>query len=299
MISRLGIIANLGKPQVKDAVERCLRAAEDNGLTAVVAQTEAENLGLDSDSCLESELPDRVDAVVSFGGDGTFLRAARIVGDSGTPLLGINLGSLGFMADVRVEKIADAMELLARAEYRLERRRRVGVDVIRGGEVVFQTSALNDIVLNMGPVPRAIDLDVRIEDTRVGQYLSDGLIVATPTGSTAYNLSAGGPIVDSSVEAFLLTPICPHTLAVRPMILSDNKPIQVRLAQCPGGVLTGDGQVSIPVKTNDVLVFHRVPHVAYFIRLSGLNLFQVIQEKLKWGGHPRRLDPSDEGYDVG
>jgi NAD+ kinase len=180
---------------------------------------------------------------------------------------------------------------LVRGNYTLERRRKVAVSVQRGGVSVFDATALNDVVLNMGDVPRAIDMEVTVEGVRVGRYLADGLIVATPTGSTAYSLSAGGPIVDAGVEAVLITPICPHTLAVRPMILPDRKTFRVRLCECPSGVVSGDGQVSANVGTDDELIYRRAPEVCYLIRLPGRTLYQVIQEKLKWGGHPRHMDP--------
>lgn len=291
MISRIGIIANLAKPGVASAIETCLRAAEDAGLGVVVSEREAEVLELAVPRAPQDSLPDQVDAIVTFGGDGTFLRGARLASDGGTPLLGINLGGLGFLADVRVEGIGEAIRSLVEGNYVLERRRKVTVQVEREDKEIFRTSALNDVVLNMGGIPRAIDLELNIEGTRVGRYLADGLIVATPTGSTAYSLSAGGPIVDSTVEAFLITPICPHTLAVRPMILADRKPFWVRLRDCQSGVVTGDGQVSAPVQTGDRLVYGRAREVCYLIRLPNLNLFQLIQEKLKWGGHPRSLRP--------
>jgi NAD+ kinase len=291
LISRIGIIANLAKSRVREAIESCLEAAREVELGVVVCEHEAEVLDLKVTRAPQDALSEQVDAIVTFGGDGTFLRGARVVGDSGTPLLGINLGGLGFLADVREGGIADAIRSLVDGDYTLERRRKVAVGVERDGEEIFHTTALNDVVLNMGAIPRAIDLEVTIEGTRVGRYLADGLIVATPTGSTAYSLSAGGPIVDSTVEAFLLTPICPHTLAVRPMILADRKPFWVRLRDCQSGVVTGDGQVSNSVQTGDRLVYRRAREACYLIRLPKLNLFQVIQEKLKWGGHPRRLRP--------
>jgi NAD+ kinase len=293
VISRIGIIANLDKPGVRDAIDQCLAAAKSARLEVVVSAQEAQDLDLDVPRAAQEELPDRVDAIVSFGGDGTFLRGARLVGDTGTPLLGINLGGLGFLADVRVRGIGEAIDCLVRGNYVLERRRKIAVDVDRDGEPVFHTTALNDVVVNMGGVPRAIDLEITIEGTRVGHYLADGLIVATPTGSTAYSLSAGGPIVDTTVEAFLVTPICPHTLAVRPLILADQKSFFVRLLDCQSGVVTGDGQVGAPVHTGDLLVYRRAPESCYLIRLPKLNLFQVIQEKLKWGGHQRTLHPEE------
>jgi NAD+ kinase len=228
-----------------------------------------------------------VDVLASFGGDGTFLRAARLTCDSEVPLLGINLGSLGFLTEVRVEEIADTVAALQSGEYLLEKRHRVEVELWRDERREFAVTALNDVVLNMGAIPRAIDLEVRIEEIRVGRYLADGMIMATPTGSTAYNLSAGGPIVDPMTDAILLTPICAHTLGVRPLILDPNRSVQIRLHDCEEANLTGDGQVSHPVRSGDVLRVSQSDRSSYLLRMPRRNLYQIIQEKLHWGGSAR------------
>lgn len=294
MIRRIGIVANLEKSGVREAIRTTLEAAETCGLEVRVGANEAPRLDLEELAEGEVSLASRVDALVSFGGDGTFLRAARLAGDSGTPVLGINLGSLGFLAEVRVEEIAEAMSCLARGEYTVQQRGKLQVTVRRDEVEIFRATALNDCVLNMGEVPRAIDLEVRVEGIRLGRYLADGLIIATPTGSTAYSLSAGGPVVDTEVDGLLVTPICPHTLGVRPLILADRKPIEVRLAQCPGGNLTADGQVSSPVHTGDRLVFRRAQEDCGFVRLPGRSVFEAIQHKFNWGGSQRAVPASPD-----
>ena len=287
MIRRIGFIANLDKADVVDVMREARRLASDEGIEVCAEAPVAEAIGGGLAVCEAAEIARQVDAVLSFGGDGTFLRGARLVADSGTPLLGINAGSLGFLAEVRVEEVGDAIHALHEGEYLLERRERVGAELHRDGELIFSVEALNDVALNMGPTARAIDLEVHIDGIRIGRYLADGMIVATPTGSTAYNLSAGGPIVEASMDALVVNPICPHTLGVRPLILGPGRVVELWLHECEKGRLTGDGQVSTEAHTGDRIVFPREQSPCYFLRLPRRNLFQIIQEKLRWGGLPR------------
>lgn len=293
MISRIAIVANLDKPHVGSAIRASIGLAGELGMDVVVESPVAAALGLDVSRADPGELAGRADVVVSYGGDGTFLRAARLVGESGTPLLGINLGSLGFLAEVRVEEIADAFRSLRSGEYLIEKRRRVAAEVERGGRRVFEADALNDIVLNMGPVPRALDLELAVDGICVGRYLADGMIVATPTGSTAYNLSAGGPIVEASMDALVVNPICPHTLGVRPLILDAAREVEILVHGCDSGRLSADGQVTTEIESGDTVLVPAANAACYFLRLPRRNLFQIIQEKLRWGGLPRRGPSAD------
>ncbi|RKZ10235.1 NAD(+) kinase [bacterium] len=287
MIHRIGLIANLDKPDVVEVLGEAHRMAQAEGIEVVVEPAIAAALGGDLRAVEPEQIADAVDVMLSFGGDGTFLRGARLVGESSTPLLGINMGSLGFLAEVRVEELADAIGALRRGEYLLEKRRRVGAEIHRDGEVVFAVDALNDVALNMGPSARAMDLEISVDGICIGRYLADGMIVASPTGSTAYNLSAGGPIVEASMDALVVNPICPHTLGVRPLILGPGRVVELRLHECEHGRITGDGQVSAELASGDRIVFPREQSPCYFLRLPRRNLFQIIQEKLRWGGLPR------------
>ena len=287
MIKRIGMIANLEKLRVGEAVCEWLTGCERRGIEVVGEDALVEHFELRLGQAPPEELAKQVDLLVSFGGDGTFLRAARLVADAGTPLLGINLGSLGFLAEVRVEEVHDAIEAIDSGDYLIEDRHRVSAVLYRDEEPIFEATALNDIVLNMGGTPRAIDFEVMVDDIRVGRYLADGMIVATPTGSTAYNLSAGGPIVEPSMDAVVVNPICPHTLGVRPLILGPGRVVEVRLRDCDLGKLTADGQLHVDVTTGDRIVYPRVDSSCHFLRLRDRNLFQIIQEKLRWGGLPR------------
>lgn len=288
MIERIGIITNLDKPGVEEAIREFIEAAREHQLEVLLEEEVAEGLALDVPTAPTEELAGRVSVLASFGGDGTFLRAARLTQDTDVAVLGINLGSLGFLTEVRVEELREAIEALHHGDYLVEKRRRVRVELWRDDALHFTTSALNDIVLNMGSIPRAIDLEVEIEGVRVGRYLADGMIVATPTGSTAYNLSAGGPIVDPMTDAVVLTPICPHTLGVRPLILDPDRTVQLRIHDCERARLTGDGQVTEEVQSDDIIRIPQAEEYSYFLRMPRRNLFQIIQEKLHWGGLARK-----------
>jgi len=281
------MLANLDKLRVGEAVCEFLTSCEKRGMEVVGEDTLVEHFELRIGKCAADELASQVDLIVSFGGDGTFLRASRVAGDSNTPLLGVNLGSLGFLAEVRLEEIDTVVAALDTGDYTLEKRRRVSTEVHRDGEVVFRASALNDVVLNMGATPRAIDFEVLVDDIRVGRYLADGMILATPTGSTAYNLSAGGPIVEGSMDAVVVNPICPHTLGVRPLILGPGRVVELRIRDCDSGSLSADGQIRTEVATGDRILHPRNDDTCTFVRLTDRNLFQIIQEKLRWGGLPR------------
>jgi len=296
VLTRIGLIANLTKPIVRDAVHVCRRELLTNGFQPVLSQTLAAELGLKGAVVKQEEMARFVDAVITLGGDGTFLMASRLVGKDKIPLLGINLGSLGFLAEVRHEEIASAISTLAEGNYRIEKRRKVSAAVEREGEIVCELTALNDVVLNMGATPRVLDLEVKVNSSSLGRYLADGLIVSTPTGSTAYSLSAGGPIVDPAMDALVITPICPHSLAVRPLLLHHNHPLEIILHDCPDGVISGDGQLLQHVITGDHIAFRRAHEPAYVIRLPRRNFFEIIREKLRWGGTPRTLN---EGRDDG
>jgi len=298
LFSRIGLIANLSKPIVREGVHVCRRELLSRGMQPVLGETLARELSLKGPIVPLEEMGQNVDAVITLGGDGTFLRGARLVAGFRVPLLGINLGSLGFLAEARYEEIAEAIGMLAEENYRLEKRRRVTATVIRDGESVCEVTALNDAVLNMGSTPRVLDLEVRVAGTSVGRYLADGLIVATPTGSTAYSLSAGGPIVDPSMDALVVTPICPHSLAVRPLLIDHHHVLEIRLHDCPDGLLSADGQVSHHVETGDHVVYRRAHESAYIIRLPKRDFFQIVQEKLRWGGTPRSFHEGRDGGDL-
>ncbi len=290
-IKSIGLFGNPDKEGIRSAIrfvrEHCSQEKVAVLLTRKMARTTGE-----PDSGHEPEdLVAQVDVVVALGGDGTMLRAARAIGNTGTPLLGINLGSLGYLTDVPIEKVDQALSQLLAGQYHLEERSRVVCTAWRGRAQLVTLSALNDVVLNMGPVPRALELEVLLEGESLGRFLGDGLIVSTPTGSTAYNLSAGGPICHSTVSCLLLTPICPHSLGMRPLIVSPDIDIEVLLHVVgSGAALSADGQETHTLHNGDRLSFGFADSSVHLVKFPHSNFYRVMRHKLNWGAPDRRRD---------
>jgi NAD+ kinase len=229
------------------------------------------------------EVADRSDLIIVLGGDGTLLSAARVVGGREIPLFAVNLGHLGFLTAIQVEDLYPELERALRGEHRIGRRRMVDCEVRRKGESIGAYAALNDVVITKTELARMIDLDTHVDNHFVAAYKADGLIVATPTGSTAYSLSAGGPVIFPSVNAFCITPICPHMLTNRPVIVPDSSVIQILVHGEDGTYLTIDGQVGEPLSKGDVVVCRSSAKTIQLIRPPKMLFFDVLREKLKWG----------------
>jgi NAD+ kinase len=227
----------------------------------------------------------RSDVIVVVGGDGTLLSVAREMGASRTPLLGVNLGSLGFLTEVRIEELLPAMQSVVSGRYRVASRMRLRVEILRAGVVIARHDVLNDVVINKSALARILDIHVEVDRRFMTVFKADGLIVSTPTGSTAYSLSAGGPIVDPSLAAILLCPICPHTLTNRPVVAPDRSVVDVALDHNHGNVyVTIDGQVGSPFLPGDRIRIRKSRHPVRLVELPQKDYFAVLRQKLKWGG---------------
>ncbi len=230
------------------------------------------------------ELARRVDLLVVLGGDGTLLSAARLVAESGVPILGVNAGGLGFLTEVALDELYQVMELVLKGKTTVIKRAMLEAIVFRGGEEVTRHHVLNDVVVNKGALARIIDLETHIDDHYLTTFKADGLIISSPAGSTAYNLSAGGPIVHPSLGCIILTPICPHTLTNRPLILPEDRTIGVSVGSVDGEVfLTFDGQVGYKVEEGDHLKVRTSPHKVSLIKSPHRTFYEVLRSKLKWG----------------
>jgi NAD+ kinase len=242
------------------------------------------------DTCAEesSNIPRDVDFVVVLGGDGTLLGAARKVAAYGVPILGVNLGGLGFLTEIPIKRVFPVIEMMLRGELEIEERLMLETRVLRERKEVCRFVVLNDVVINKGPLARIIDLDVYINDGFLTTFRADGLIVSSPTGSTAYNLSAGGPVLYPTLESFILTPICPFALTNRPIILPDSHVISIRLTK--GGEeqvsLTFDGQLGFKFSYGDVVQVHKSDKKIKLIKSPDQSYFEILREKLMWGGAP-------------
>ncbi len=224
------------------------------------------------------------DLVIALGGDGTLLSVARLVGDRELRILGVNLGGLGFLTDVSMADALPALERVFAGSFQLDRRTTLAVRVRRSGALVASSQALNEAVINKSALARIIDLRTSVDGAYLCVYQADGLIVATPTGSTAYSLSAGGPVVHPGVGVILLSPICPHTLSQRPLVVPESALIAVELhAPDQDVVLTLDGQEGLALADGDVIEIAKSPHVVALVRTGGTGFLSVLREKLHWG----------------
>jgi NAD+ kinase len=230
------------------------------------------------------EVPEGCDLVIVLGGDGTLLAAARAIGRRETPLFPVNVGSLGFLTAITIDELYPELERAFRGEHRIAKRKLLATEVVRGGEVVAAYEALNDAVLTKAAIARMIDLDAHVDGQFMCAYKADGLIISTPTGSTAYSLSAGGPIIFPSVPAICITPICPHMLTNRPVLVPETSVIRV-ISRAPGEsvFLTIDGQVGNPIREGDTLVCRSSDYALRLVRPPHMMFFDVLRQKLKWG----------------
>jgi NAD+ kinase len=281
-IATVGIISKPHIPEAEEIVCSLLDWLDERGIQYRCDEETARYGKLDKFFSRE-ELPDGTDLVIVLGGDGTLLSAARVIAGRDIPLFAVNLGRLGFLTAIQAADLFPELERALRGEHRIGRRRMVDCELVREGKVMATYSALNDVVITKSEMARMIDLDAHVDDHFVAAYKADGLIVATPTGSTAYSLSAGGPVVFPQVAAFCITPICPHMLTNRPVIVPDTSIIRILNHGENGTFLTIDGQVGEPLSKGDRIVCHSSPKTIQLIRPPKMLFFDVLREKLKWG----------------
>jgi NAD+ kinase len=223
------------------------------------------------------------DFVLVLGGDGTLLSAARAVAHEGVPILAVNLGSLGFLTEIPLDELYPALECVDRGECPVELRSVLDCRLIRDGECISRHFALNDVVVNKSAISRLVEFDLFIDGNFVFLYKADGVIIATPTGSTAYSLAAGGPVLMPSVDAFVITPVCPHSLTHRPLVVMQNSQIELKVETGEEqAFLSIDGQVGVPVRQGDQVLCQRAEHRVKLLRVRR-TFFETLHTKLKWG----------------
>lgn len=228
-------------------------------------------------------LAERAELVVVLGGDGTLLHASRLCATREVPILGINMGTLGFMTEVPRSRLYEALERALVGNLPVERRSKLSVRVLRGGAELLSTEVLNDVVINKNALARIADIEAFVEGVRLTTFRADGIIVSTPTGSSAYGVAAGGPLMHPAVSALLLVPICPHTLTQRPIVLPDDQEVELVLLSSGEMFVTLDGQSGRALEQGDRVVIRRAPHSALLARLDRASYFAVLRDKLKWG----------------
>ena len=230
------------------------------------------------------EFQEKADLIVVLGGDGTMISVARLMGKREIPVLGINYGSLGYLTEFRIEEMFSALEMILAGHYQLDCRVMLEVEHFRGSVKLGAGRVLNDVVIHKSVLARVIEVEVSLDEFYVNSFRADGVIIATPTGSTAYNLSAGGPIVYPSMNAVVLTPICPFTLTNRPIVMPDSSEIKMRLMnENEGVVLTLDGQIGYQMETGDFAMIRKSETSFNLVQPPNRNYFDVLRNKLKWG----------------
>ena len=284
-IRTIGIISKPKKEEIRQVVPPLIRWLEERKVKVLIDQETGSMLDRANQGIGRNELSSQVDMILVLGGDGTLLAAARVIDKKKIPILAINLGALGFLTGTALEEMYTSLEDVLAGKAKRQRRAQMQADVIRAGETISHFRALNDVVLNKAAIARILDFDVLIDGGYAASYRADGLIFSTPTGSTAYSLAAGGPVVEPSVDALLITPICAHTLSNRPLVVPDSVTIEATIKTPRESVfLTVDGQVGVALRTDDTV---RVSKSEYSVELIGpprQTYFDVLRQKLKWGG---------------
>lgn len=288
-IKRVGIVV---KPHQPDALKTLCGVVDwlNKRDIALVGGPEIERERIEHETgCAISvvdpeKLPANVDLMLVLGGDGTMIATARMLGDTEVPVLGVNYGGLGYLAEFRIEELYAALESILAGNYVVERRLMLAVELWREAEPVSRNRVLNDVVINKSALARIIEIETHLNQQFVNAFRADGLIVSTPTGSTAYNLSAGGPVIYPSMNAVVITPICPFTLSNRPIVVPDDSLIELQLkTQNEDVSLTLDGQVGFPLKPEDRVVIRKSNTTFNLVQPMNRNYFEVLRDKLRWG----------------
>ena len=281
-MKKIGIICKTDRNEPREILQELLPLLRKKGCETFVDAATAAALNIKGFS--RTEIASLVDIVLVLGGDGTMLGVSRLVAPKDIPILGINLGSLGFITEVNRDEIFSAIDKMLNDGCAIEERMMLYAAIHRNGKRIADYTVLNDIVINKGALARIIDLETNINDRYVTTYKADGLIISTPTGSTAYSLSAGGPILYPTLDSIVVTPICSHTLTNRPIVVPGNSQIEIIIKSLSEDVfLTLDGQVGFSLRMDDIVEISKSPFRTRLLVPIERDYFQVLRTKLKWG----------------
>ncbi|KUG24671.1 nad kinase [hydrocarbon metagenome] len=285
-IKRIGIIANLEKEKIADHVRSLKKWLEERNVKVFLEMEISRKIALDG-GLSRTDLAKKSELIVVLGGDGTMLRAARYIAGHKVPILGINMGSFGYLTEVNLNEIHSALELVIRGEFEIEKRMMLDVSIRHGKAVTNAGSVLNDVVINRGSLSRMNEFEMEVNGNYLTTYKGDGLIVSTPTGSTAYSLSAGGPIVFPGKDLIIINPICPHTLTNRPIIFAEDSNLKITLwSKDKGAILTLDGQEAYKLVSGDVVTVKRSRHATMLVLSPYRSYAEILRSKLGWGDLP-------------
>jgi NAD+ kinase len=281
---RVALISKPGRPELGQIIPRLAKQLAAAGFS-IVGDQETSAYAPTTDVCERSDLGYcKPEFVIVLGGDGTLLAAARAVAQLDIPILAVNLGSLGFLTEVRVEELETAVKAAIEGRCIRDARAMIACDLERQGKKVGSFFALNDVVVTKSAIARLLEVEVRVDKEFVADYKADGVIISTPTGSTAYSLTAGGPVLVPSVDAFIVTPVSPHALTHRPLVVRDSSEITLSMkGSVDQTMLTIDGQTPVEALAGDQIVCRRSAKQVQLLRLPGRTFFEVLRTKLKWG----------------
>jgi len=283
MLKKIGIYAKKNHPDVEQiAAEICERFKREN-IEVLMEDTLAEQIGQVNGTSGE-DIPALVDMVIVLGGDGTLISVARQIGDRHVPIIGVNLGQLGFLTEITRDELPEMLERIIADDYKISDRMMLDAAIRRNGKIVGKFTVLNDVVINKGALARIIDMETCVDGRHLTSYKADGLIISTPTGSTGYNLAAGGPIIYPDINSLLITPICPHMLTNRPIMVWSRSVIEIKLRFEDDVVFfTGDGQVGRKLLPGDVVEVSRSESRTRLVTSPSKDYFEILRTKLSWG----------------
>ncbi|TKB82148.1 MAG: NAD(+) kinase [Nitrospira sp.] len=283
MMKRIAVLTKPKLPEVKATLQSLVSWIRSHDREVLLYSKTASLIG-EPATYDKKQIAEFADLLLVLGGDGTMLNAARLVEERQVPILGVNMGGLGFLTEVGAGDLYPALERVIAQDYRIEERLMLRGQLHRHGEHVAQSTVLNDIIVSKGALSRMIEVQATVDGHVVTKLRGDGLIVSTPTGSTAYSMSAGGPILHPSVNALILTPICPHTLTHRPLLIPSNAALELMLmSQDEGAMVTFDGQVGVAMSPGDTVTITASPHKTRLVRFPERTYYDTLRMKLKWG----------------
>ncbi len=286
-IKILGLVLNFYKTEVVELGQAIVQQLSARHIRIIAPGEDADALGLPR--LTNAQFAQAADAVLVVGGDGTLLRAARTVYGYHKPLLGVNKGYLGFLTEVEMNELEDYLEAFLNGDFQMERRMMLTAEVYRNGQKLRELTGLNDLVITKGALARIISVEIEMDGAMVDQFLGDGVIFSTSTGSTGYSLSAGGPIVYPNFDVCILAPICPHSLSARSMIFPPESVLRVRLGlENFQAMLTVDGQYGMELENKDEIIIRKADDYTYLIKMKDRNFFQVMRDKLKSDGSGKK-----------
>ncbi len=282
---KIGLVVNEDKKKALQVAEALIGKMKGRDLPVYISQEDAPGLQDKGNALSRRQLRKEADLILILGGDGTFLHTARFFAGSNIPILGFNLGRMGFLTEMEVEDLDLVLDNILEKKYRVEERSMIEGWVCRRGLEIARVLGLNDIVISKGAFARIIELDLYLQNIFISTFPGDGLIVASPTGSTAYSLSAGGPIIHPMVEALIVTPICPHSLHARPLVVRKEEKIEIKVRRADRRVmLTVDGQEGLRLVKDDVVKITAAEEKTLLVRFSEKDFYQILQKRLNYKG---------------